>query len=55
MEDTKVTTQQFSMGDELPPVTAKVVEKVLSGQFVNMTVESMSALPTPKTAQPTRA
>ena len=34
-EGSKGTTQ-FSMGDGLPPVPAKVVEKILSGQFVDM-------------------
>lgn len=36
VDDSKVTSQQFSMGDGLPPVPAKVVEKILSGQFVDM-------------------
>lgn len=29
-------TTQFSMGDCLPPVPAKVVEKILRGQFIDM-------------------
>ena len=68
MDDSKVTTQQFSMGDGLPPVPAKVVEKILSGQFVDMaellrdnlevewrrnTMESTTAGPVP-TARPVR-
>ena len=36
-EDSKGAAQQFSMGDGLPPVPAKVVDKILSGQFVDMT------------------
>ena len=35
-DDSKAATQQFSMGDGLPPVPAKVEEKILSSQFVDM-------------------
>ena len=64
-DDSKAATQQFSMGDGLPPVPAKVVEKILSGQFVDMaellrdnleverrcnTTESASAGPVPTTS-----
>ena len=68
-DDSKAATQQFSMGDGLPPVPARVVEKILSGQFVDIaellrdnleverrcnTTESASAGPVPTTSRPAR-